>query len=137
RLRRCCCGVSTVEPNVEVGDYRVESVVRSGTGGAVYRAEQASLRRTVALYVPASAAPSAEAAQFVDDARLLAGLDHPNLLPVYDVDVTGDRPFATVRDVGGQRLEDLLRGGAMDPRRAVSIGEQVAAALESLEAADV
>ena len=129
--------MSTVEPNVEVGDYRVESVVRSGTGGAMYRAEQASLRRTVALYVPAAAAPSAEATRFVDDARLLAGLDHPNLLPVYDVNVADHRPFATVRDVGGRRLEEVLQERALDPRRAVAIGEQVAAALESLRSADV
>jgi hypothetical protein len=130
--------VSTVEPIGEVGEYRVESIVRSGTGGAVYRAEQSSLHRTVALYVPAASVPSsAEATQFVDDARLLAGLDHPNLLPLYDVDLANDRPFATVRDVGGRRLEELLREGALDARRAVAIGEQVAAALESLEAADV
>jgi streptogramin lyase len=127
--------VSTLEPNGEIGEYRVESVVRSGSGGAVYQAEQSSLRRTVALYVPAPSSPAA--AQFVEDARLLAALDHPNLLPVYDVDLAYDRPFATVRSIGGRRLDDLLRDGPLDPRRAVSIGEQVAAALESLEAADV
>ena len=130
--------MTTLEPNGEIGGYRVESVVRSGTGGAVYQAEQTSLRRTVALYVPAtSASSSASATRFADDARLLAGLDHPNLVPVYEVDLAGDHPYATVRDIGGRRLEDVLRDGPLDPERAVAIGEQVAAALESLEVVDV
>ena len=130
--------MGTIELNGEIGEYRVESVVRSGIGGAVYQAEQPSLGRTVALLVPNGADPSSGAStQFAEDARLLAALDHPNLLPVYEVDRTDGRQYATVRDVGGRRLDDLVREGPLDPRVAVSIGEQVAGALERLDAADV
>lgn len=130
--------MGTFEPNGVIGEYRVRSVVRSGIGGAVYRAEQPSLGRTIALLAPGGADPSSGAwTQFAEDARLLAALDHPALLPVYEVGRTDGRPFAAVRDVGERRLDDLIREGPLDPRVAVSIGEQIAGALERLDAADV
>jgi streptogramin lyase len=124
-----------IEQGSEVGEYRIESLVRTGSGGSVYRAEQPELGRTVAMHVPALSHGSGSRARFLEDAQLLAGLDHPNLVPVYEIGETDHRPFATVRDAPGRRLDELLRDGPLAPDRAVKISDQVASALEALDAA--
>jgi hypothetical protein len=60
------------------------------------------------------------------------------VLDVYDVDVDGDVPFAVLREPPGRSLGDLIAAdGPLDPRRAVRLGEQLASALETLDAAGV
>ena len=119
----------------DLGPYRVESLQRSGAGGAVFRAQEPGLERQVALVVPSSAPGSESSQRFLEDTRLLARLSHPNLLPVYEVGLADGRPFAAVRDPAGRRLDELLEEGALTPDRAVEIGADVAAALEALRAA--
>ena len=119
----------------DLGPYRVESLQRSGAGGAVFRAQEPGLERQVALVVPSSAPGSESSQRFLEDTRLLARLSHPNLLPVYEVGLADGRPFAAVRDPAGRRLDELLEEGALTPDRAVEIGADVAAAFEALRAA--
>lgn len=119
----------------DLGPYRVESLQRSGAGGAVYRADEPGLQRRVALVVPSNPSGSDSSARFLEDARLIARLSHPNLLPVYEVSEADGGPFAVVRDPQGRRLDELLQDGALPADRAVEICAQVAAALEAIRAA--
>ena len=74
------------------GRYRADKVLGKGSYGIVYLGFDLELERNVAIKVPHSHNTKSEAAlkAFRDEGRVLAGLDHPNILPVYDVGVTDD-----------------------------------------------
>ena len=111
-----------------VGDYRVQSCIRDG----VYRAEQSGLGRFVALYVP-----DRDAERFAAAARAVAELEHPNVLPVYDVGWASGSPFAVAREAPGRRLDEMLAEGPLPEPRALRLAEQLAGALEALSRAGV
>src|SRR4051812_17346686 len=76
-----------------VGRYRVEELLDQDTCGCVYLAQDEQ-RRTVSIRVPNPGLVStpAEAAAYLAAARALAGLDHPNIVPVHEVGSTKDCP---------------------------------------------
>jgi hypothetical protein len=124
----------TLAPGTPVGDYRVGDLLRGGPDGAVYRATQPALGRGVALHVAAGPPGSPEAERFLAEARRLAGLEHPNLLPVYEAGTASGVAFAAAAP-GGRPLAELLDEGPLPVEQAVGIGGQVAAALEALDGA--
>src|SRR5215831_12054601 len=81
-----------------IGRYRVERVLGQGGFGLVYLAHDEQLQRPVAIKVPhrrlLSGPEDAEA--YLAEARTVASLDHPNIVPVYDVGSTEDCPFFVV-----------------------------------------
>ena len=121
-----------LRPGASVGGYRIEHVLRTDAAGELYRAAQPELDRTVAVLVAAHAADSEAGRRFADVARRLAGLEHPGLLPVYEVGVDDGRPFAVLRDVQGERLGDLLVDGPLPTERAVAVVVDLAGALDAL-----
>jgi hypothetical protein len=124
-----------LEPGTRIGDYRIDSLVRSSPSGSIFRAEEEGLGRTVALVVASEPAGSESAERFLATARALAHVDHPNVLPVYEVGTAEGRSFAVTREAAGESLTALLRRGvALAPERAVGIAEQVAAAMDALAA---
>jgi predicted Ser/Thr protein kinase len=91
-------------------EYEVEGELGRGAMGVVYRATERELHRAVALKVlpPALATTSAIAERFKREARLMASLDHPNVMPVYRVGQAGGVPFMTMKLVEGRSLEAIL-----------------------------
>src|SRR6266508_1930970 len=77
-----------------IGRYRIERVLGKGGFGLVYLAHDEQLQRPVAVKVPhrklVSRPEDAEA--YLTEARTVANLDHPNIVPVYDVGSTADFP---------------------------------------------
>ncbi len=68
--------------------------------------------------------------RFLLEARTLAALDHPNIVTIFDYGETGEgRFYLAMEYIDGQRFLDLLRGGRLDPARAVSLTMQVCRAL--------
>lgn len=126
--------MATLERGGGIGEYRIGDQLRSGTAGSIYRAEQPSLRRPVVLQV----AEPAGGQRFLDVARVLARVDHPHLLDVYDVDVDRGVPFAVMREPPIRSLGAVLATeGPLDPERAALLAEQLASALEALDTAGV
>ncbi|MFN7130714.1 MAG: protein kinase domain-containing protein [Myxococcales bacterium] len=117
------------------GRYRVDAYLSGGGMGDVYRAEQVSLGRRVALKVlreDMTRSPDM-AARFTHEAQALSRLDHPNIVRVIDFAQTDARAYLVMELVEGETLEALLqREGALDPRRAVTI---LAALCDALGAA--
>jgi len=125
--------VATLDQGDVVGEYLIGEQTRSGTAGSIFRAEQPALRRPVALQVASSPADSR---RFLDVAEALARIHHPHLLDVYDVGVEGDLAFAVMRDPPGRSLRDVITlHGPLEAERTVRLGEQLASALETLDAA--
>ena len=97
-------------PDLSATKYRVIQKLDSGGMGAVYLAEDVDLDRKVALKVM-KAAPSAELAlRMSREARIVARLEHPAIVPIHDVGQLPDgRVFYTMKYVQGRRLDQLVR----------------------------
>jgi eukaryotic-like serine/threonine-protein kinase len=97
------------------GRYRIGALVGEGGMGTVYRARDRVLDRDVALKVLRAdiAAPEA-AARLRREARILARLEHPGIVPVHDVGTLADgRVYYVMKLVRGDRLEQLARGASL------------------------
>ena len=127
--------ISQLRPNAEFGDYRIENVLRVGTESIVYRAYQPMLDRAVALYVATAPGDSPDGERFLARARLVAAIEHPHVLPVYDVGVTAGRVYAATRLSDGTPAERLDQPLAAEA--AVAAVEQTAGALERLQRAGI
>lgn len=99
---------------IEVSGYQVIEQIGRGGMATVYRARQVLLDREVALKVlaPELARDSAQAARFLQEARVLAAMQHPAIVPVYDVGVTeaGLHYFSMQLLTGGD-LAQRIRAG--------------------------
>lgn len=116
----------------KIGSYVIQGVLGTGGMGTVYRAQDARLGRAVAIKViKASQGAPGFAARFQREARVLAQLDHPNILPLWDVGQAGDLLYLVTPVVEGGSLRDLrLRlGGSVPVARALGLAAQVADAL--------
>ncbi len=114
------------------GRYQVLSRLGGGGFGVVYLAFDSELRRQVAIKVPnlerISHPESVE--DFLSEARILARLDHPNIVPVYDVGRTPEGLcFVVSKLIEGCDLAAHLRNAPIALREAVSLAAKVARAL--------
>src|SRR5690242_14873184 len=77
-----------------IGGYRVEKVLGEGGFGVVYLAHDEQLQRLVAIKVPHPERVQTpdDAQAYLAEARTVANLDHPNIVPVYDAGRTEDCP---------------------------------------------
>jgi serine/threonine protein kinase len=113
--------------------YEVESVVGAGGIGILYRARQLRLDRPVALKLvePDVASDPVVRERLRREARTVAALDHPNVVPLYEAGEEDGTVYVVTRWVEGTELGTLiLSEGPLDPERAASIAAQIAAALE-------
>jgi len=126
-----------LEAGTRVQAYRIESFLGRGGQGMVYLAEHVHLGRKVALKVlaPELATDEAFRRRFIQEARLAASLDHPNILDVYDAGEADGQLFLAVRYVRGDDLATLIqREGALAPERAVRLLAGVAEGLDAAHA---
>ncbi len=94
----------------ELGGYKIEQKIGKGGMGAVYLAEQVSLKRKVALKVLSEkfVKDSAFVDQFLNEARSAGALNHPNVVQVYDVGSEGGHYFFSMEFVSGGSIEEIL-----------------------------
>jgi serine/threonine-protein kinase len=119
--------------------YRLDSVLGKGGMGVVYEATQLSLSRTVALKVlaPHLSDDDAFRERFRREGKIQAGIDHPNIVTVYDVGETEHGLFIAMRLVRGSTLKDMILAGDLDPARSLAILRPVADALDTAHEADL
>jgi hypothetical protein len=119
-----------------LGQYRIVEQIGRGGMATVFKAYQPGLDRYVAVKVlaPIHAEQAGFNARFSREARAIANLHHPNILPVYDSGQERDYSFIAMRYVEGSRtLRDVMAGG-LDLARAADLTGQVAAALDHAHA---
>ena len=111
--------------------YRIEAEVGRGGMGVVYRAIDSTLDRAVAVKMISSrVADEVDMERFEREARLVARLDHPGIVPIYDFGRHEEHPFFVMPLVEGKTLHGLLAEGGLSLRDAVEIVAQVAEVLD-------
>ncbi|HUA05024.1 MAG TPA: serine/threonine-protein kinase [Solirubrobacteraceae bacterium] len=118
-----------------LGGYRLDQVAGRGGMGVVYRATQVRLDRVVALKViaPELASDPAFRERFQREARLLASVDDPHVVPVYEADEVDDKLLLSMRWIdGGDLAGEIARTGSLEPERAQQLLAQVAAGLDAV-----
>jgi serine/threonine protein kinase len=114
------------------GRYRVLACIGAGAFGVVYRGYDDELRRDVAIKVPhRDRLASAEAARtYLDEARALAHLNHPGIVPVYDVGRSADGLcYMVSKFVEGSDLKSRMQQGLIPFPEAAHLIAQAAEAL--------
>jgi serine/threonine-protein kinase len=94
------------------GHYEVTDMLGKGGMGAVFRAEDLKLGRTVAIKVlrPELAVDGSYIGRFEREARIAARLDHPNIIPVYAVEEVEGLHYFVMKYIAGKSLDELLTG---------------------------
>lgn len=124
-------GVKEAAAGTQLGEYELLDELGRGGMGVVYKARQASLERTVALkmFSRASAPTAADVARFRAEAEAAARLDHPAIVPIYEVGQHDSQPYFTMKFVAGTTLAERLAGGPMAPREAAALLAPIARAV--------
>jgi serine/threonine protein kinase/tetratricopeptide (TPR) repeat protein len=112
----------------EFGDYELLEEIGRGGQGVVFRAWQRSLNRTVALKIVGSGqwATDAHLKRFRREAEAAAKLDHPQIVPIYEVGERGGRCYFSMRLIEGGQLDEVISRGPMPVRQAVELIAKVA-----------
>jgi eukaryotic-like serine/threonine-protein kinase len=122
---------SVLECGVILGSYKIVSRLGSGGMGEVYRAYDTKLGREVALKVlPADFADDPTSlTRFRREAHVLASLNHPNIVTIYDVDQDGRTVYIAMELVDGKPLDDVLATGPMPLGEMLDVAAQIGAGL--------
>jgi len=129
----------SIAPGQLIGSYRVVEKIGEGGMGAVYRAEDTAIQRSVVLKVLGTAmAGDAEMLQrFRREVEMIAGLEHPHILPVYEFGQVQGDPYIAMRFMRGGSLFDRLHEGQTSREKLLRLFDQVAEALDFAHDRDV
>jgi serine/threonine protein kinase len=106
-----------------IAGYEILSEIGSGGMGVVYRARQLALDRVVALktIAPCGSAGDVQTRRFLQEAKAMALLQHPNVVQVHEIGDSDNRPYLVMEYVPGGNLADKLGGKPMPARSAAEL----------------
>jgi predicted Ser/Thr protein kinase len=122
-----------------LGQYRIQEKIGEGGMGVVYKAEQAGINRIVVIKVLTANLATDKGAldRFKREVDIIAELEHPYILPLYDFGQVDDNPYIVMRFMGGGSLSDRLRAGNLTQDQRMRILEQTAEALDYAHDRDI
>ncbi len=114
------------------GDYEIAREIARGGMGVVFRARQISLNRAVALkmILAGQLADENDIKRFYIEAEAAANLDHPGIVPIFEVGQHEEQHFFSMAFVEGRSLAERLADGPMPPREAAALLLDVTTAVE-------
>ena len=113
-------------------DYEIIREIARGGMGVVFEARQVSLNRTVALkmILAGQLANDSDIKRFYTEAEAAANLDHPGIVPIYEVGERDGQHYFSMGFVEGQNLSQRLAGGPLPPRQAAGLIRCVSDAIQ-------
>ena len=129
----------TLPPGTTVGPFRIVGVLGRGGMATVYEAYDDRLERAIALKVlPPEFLHGGEfARRFEREARVVAKLEHPNIVPIYASGIDEGIPWMSMRLLAGGNMGMLLRTSRPDPGKALHLLRSIADALDYAHARGV
>lgn len=120
------------ERGAQIGAYQITEKIGAGGMATVFKARQPRLDRDVAIKVMHQniSQDTNFLARFEREARIVASLDHPNIVPIYDYDEHNGQPYLVMKYVQGRTLKDLLRAEPIDVDDALRVLTAVGSALD-------
>ncbi len=125
--------MEVLRPGTELADkYKIQDVVGRGGMGIVYKAEDTKLKRSVALkFLPPELTLDEEAkVRFVLEAQTAAGLSHPNICTIHEINEENGKSFIAMEYVKGHSLKAKIERGPLEEQEALDLAIQVAEGLE-------
>ena len=115
----------------QLGDYELLEEIGRGGMGVVYRAQQTSLNRVVAIKMIEENRPSSSEnrQRFLAEAEASARLEHPGIVTVYEVNEFEGHPYFSMQLVNGKTLAERLQQGPLSQREAARIMAEVCRAI--------
>jgi tRNA A-37 threonylcarbamoyl transferase component Bud32 len=115
--------------------YVFESVIGSGSNGVIYKAHDSRLNRIVAIKMIGRTALTSEIALtfFLREAQTAAGLNHPNIVTIYDIGEMENGPFLAMELIDGRSLAELLEETgkeSMPPTDVIALANKLCLALD-------
>ena len=128
-----------LETGTKLGRYEIRSKIGAGGMGEVYLAQDTKLNRKVALKVlPAEvASDSKRMNRFVQEAKAASGLNHPNILTIYEIDETDSAHFIATEFIDGQTLREHRLSSRMKIGEVLDLTIQIASALSAAHEAGI
>jgi ligand-binding sensor domain-containing protein/tRNA A-37 threonylcarbamoyl transferase component Bud32 len=123
--------MDNIQPGQTLGAYRIVNQIGQGGMATVYKAYHAAMDRYVAVKVlPKQFAESSEfMGRFQQEARTIANLEHPHILPVYDYGAHDNIPYFVMRYLDTGTLKDRIKAGPISLAEADRLFTQLADAL--------
>jgi len=120
----------------QIGRYQIKAELGHGGMSVVYLAHDPVIGRDVAIKVLLSNLSSQPAARarFEREARIVAALEHPAIVPIYDFGEQDGQPFLVMRYMSGGSLADLLSYGRLNLQDTAHIVRRLAGALDEAHA---
>lgn len=118
---------------LQIPNYTIEKELGRGGMATVYLARQVRLNRLVALKVMSAefASGAAFQAAFLSEGQIIAQLEHPNIIKIYDISVFQDRIFFMAMEyLSGGSLRDRLKAGALTPETSLQVLKDIGAGLQ-------
>src|SRR5579859_6784492 len=128
--------ITVLNSGAKLGRYEIRSQLGSGGMGEVYLARDTRLDRNVALKIlrPEVATDPDRLRRFEREAKAASGLNHPNILTIYEIDQADATTFIAAEFVDGSTLRERMRPRPMASGDVVSVAVQVASALAAAHA---
>jgi len=119
-------------PGTKLGPYEILSPLGTGGMGEVYRARDTRLGRDVAVKIMPNemSADAARKQRFEREAKIISGLNHPNICVLYDVGSQDGVDYLVMECVEGETLAKRLEKGALTQEQVLKYGAQIADALD-------
>lgn len=116
-----------------ISHYAIMEKIGEGGMGVVYKAEDTSLKRTVALKFlrPEILGNEEQKTRFIKEAQAAAALNHPNICTVYEINEAEGRTFIAMEYIDGQSLAEKIAWGPLKLKKAVEIANQVSEGLQA------
>ena len=122
-----------------ISHYEVVEKLGAGGMGDIYKAQDRRLNRFVAIKVlsASSAGDPERRRRFIQEAQAASGLNHPNIITIYDIVSEHNTEYMVMEFVSGRTLDDLIPRTGLPTGQVLKIAVQMASALEAAHAAGI